>query len=145
VAQAQIAVFLVRHADRLDWSDDAALSKAGEERAERLAKLLQHAGITVIYATEFRRTQRTAEPIAQLLKLRPVIWSHEDSHGLVKRITERNEKDIVLVVGHDSTIPRILELFGHPEAIAIAPAEYDSLFVLIPKKDSPPAVIRLRY
>lgn len=39
VADAQVAAFLVRYADRLDWSEESALSKAGEERARRLAAL----------------------------------------------------------------------------------------------------------
>jgi len=36
VAYAQRAVVLVRHADRLDDSEDTALSKAGEVRAQLL-------------------------------------------------------------------------------------------------------------
>jgi len=53
VAYAQRAVFLVRHADRLDQSEDSPLSQAGEERAQRLASLLKDAGITAIYTSQF--------------------------------------------------------------------------------------------
>jgi hypothetical protein len=41
VAYAQRAVLLIRHADRLDQSEDSPLSPAGEERAQRLAGLLK--------------------------------------------------------------------------------------------------------
>jgi hypothetical protein len=64
---------------------------------------------------------------------------------MVKRIKRKNNRDVVLVVGHDSTIPRILELFGHRPRVTIGPNEYDNLFVIVPKEDSPPAVIRFRY
>ena len=85
-ANAQAVAFLVRHADRLDWSEDTRLSKAGEERARRLAALLKDAGITTIYTTEFQRTQKTAEPLAQILNIRPMIFHHTDYEGPVERI-----------------------------------------------------------
>jgi phosphohistidine phosphatase SixA len=145
LANAQVAAFLVRHADRLDWSEDTALSKAGEERAQRLAALLKDAGITAIYATEYQRTQKTAEPLAQMLNIRPIIFSHADHAGPVNRVRRQNQKEVALIVGHDSSIPPMLKLLGHPEPITIAPTEYDNLFVLIPKENSRPTVIRLRY
>ena len=54
IACAQRAVFLVRHADRLNESEDSPLSKAGEARAQLLASLLKDAGITAIYVTANR-------------------------------------------------------------------------------------------
>ena len=144
-ADAQAVAFLVRHADRLDWSEDTRLSEAGEERARRLAGLLKDAGITAIYATEFQRTQKTAEPLARMLNIRPMIFNHADLESPVERIKRQKQNETALIVGHDSTIPPMLKLFGHPEPITIASTEYDNLFVLISKENSPPTVIRLRY
>lgn len=141
--QAQPPVFLVRHADRQDWSEDSALSPAGEERARRLAALLKDAGVTAVYATEFQRTQKTAEPLGRLLGIRPVILPHTEYQDLVRRIEDR--KEVAVVVGHDSTIPSVLRLLGHPEPITIAPTEYDNLFIVLPRENSRPRVIRLRY
>jgi hypothetical protein len=67
VASAQKAVFLVRHADRLNESEDSPLSKAGEERAQRLVSLLKDAGITAIYTSPAKSSgllNKTAEPLA---------------------------------------------------------------------------------
>lgn len=143
-AYAQQAVFLVRHADRLDASEDTPLSKAGEARAQLLARLLKDAGVTAIYTSHFQRTIKTAEPLATSLQIKPVNIPTGDNAGLFKRIRTDNRDDIVLIVGHDKSVPALLKLFGHPADITIAPTEYDNLFVLVPK-DGGPMVLRLRY
>ena len=145
VAYAQRAVFLVRHADRLDQSEDSPLSQAGEGRAQRLAGLLKEAGITAIYTSQFQRTIKTAEPLARVLKISPVSLPVTDREGLFKRIQTEHREEIVLIVGHDRSVPALLKLLGHPEDITIAPNEYDNLFVVVPKGNSPPTVLRLRY
>ena len=145
VAYPQQAVFLVRHADRLDDSEDTPLSKAGEARAQLLARLLKDAGITVIYTSQFQRTIKTAEPLANSLQIRPVSIPAADREGLFKRIRAAIPNDIVLIVGHDRSVPALLKLFGHQVDVTIAPTEYDNLFVLVPKDTGPPTVLRLRY
>ena len=145
VAYAQRAVFLLRHADRLDQSEDSPLSQAGEERAQRLAGLLKDAGITAIYTSQFQRTMKTAEPLARVLKISPVSLPVTDREGLFKRIQTEHREEIILIVGHDRSVPALLKLLGHPEDITIAPHEYDNLFVVVPKGNSPPTVLRLRY
>ena len=145
VAYAQRAVFLVRHADRLDDSEDTPLSKAGEARAQLLAGLLKDAGVTAIYTSQFQRTIKTAEPLANSLKIKPVNIHTGDNAGLFRRVRSDNGNDIVLIVGHDKSVPALLKLFGHPADITIAPTEYDNLFVLVPKDTGPPIVLRLRY
>jgi len=145
VAYAQRAVFLVRHADRMDDSEDTPLSKAGKARAQLLARLLKDAGLTAIYTSHFQRTIKTAEPLATSLQINPVSIPIGDNAGLFKRIRTENRDDTVLIVGHDSTIPGLLKLFGHPVDITIAATEYDNLFVLVPKDSGPPMVLRIRY
>ena len=150
LAAAQEVVFLVRHAEKEIDSDEpgVGLSDAGHARAERLASLLREAGITAIYTSPTRRTRQTAEPLAKALGLKlktyPVI--HEmgqyDFGELVKDL--RQEK-VALVVGHASTVPETIEALGYPGELEISSNEYDNLFILIPQKDGPPRLIRLRY
>ena len=144
-AFAQKAVFLVRHADRLDSSDDSPLSKAGEARAQRLAMLLKQAGITTIYTSEWQRTVMTAEPLATALKIKPVTVPSTDPERLLKRIRSEHAEDIVLIVGHQKTVPVLLKLFGHSSEIFIERNDYDDLFVCIPRGDHPPALLYLSY
>ena len=145
LAYAQRTVLLVRHADRLDDSEDTPLSKAGEARAQLLAYLLKDAGITEIHTSQFQRTIKTAEPLAISLKVKSVSTPTGDNAGHFKRIRTENRDDIVLIVGHDRSVPALLKLFGHPVDIKIEPPEYDNLFVLVPKETGPPTVLRLRY
>lgn len=145
LAHAQRAVLLVRHADRLDQSEDSPLSKSGEARAQALAGLLKDAGITAIYTSELQRTIKTAEPLARALNINPATMPVLDRDGLFKRIQGENRGDVILIVGHDRSVPAMLKLFGHPQEIKIGPNEYDNLFILVPKGNGPPTVLRLRY
>lgn len=59
-------IFLVRHCEKaLESTDDPNLSDEGKRRAERLAFLLQSAGIEEIFSTATRRTMQTGEPVAR--------------------------------------------------------------------------------
>lgn len=145
-ASAQRAVVIVRHADRLDQSEDSPLSQAGEERAHRLAALLKDAGIAAIYTSQRLRTMRTAEPLASILKIKPIsIPMTEHREALVDHIRADNRDDTILIVSHETLVPGLLRLFGYPNDIKIARAEFDNLFVVVPRGNNPPAVIRLRY
>lgn len=142
---AQEAVFLVRHAEKVDESEDAALSEAGHARARALASLLGQAGIKAIYATEFQRTQKTAEPLAQALGLSPMVIPSRDSKQLAERIRKEQAGARVMVVGHSNTVPEIIAALGHPEKVTIASDEYDNLFVVVPRGGGAPAFLRLKF
>jgi broad specificity phosphatase PhoE len=158
-AEAQQVIFLVRHAEQAPDNDDPALTEAGHRRAQALAQVLKDAGISVIYTTERRRGIQTAEPIAKLLNIEPKRLPMQDSagidpslnrDGLISRLRSEHAHDRVLVVSHSWTLPRLLKALGHPVDITIAGtptsrSEYDNLFVIIPKGDSNPLVLRLRY
>ena len=145
-AHAQRAVFIVRHADRLDQSEDSPLSQAGEERAQRLAGLLKDAGITAIYTSQRQRTRKTAEPLASALQIKPISIPMED-HGepLLDRIRADNRDDVILIVSHETRVPVLLKLFGYAYDITIARSEFDNLFVVVPKANGPSTIMRLRY
>jgi len=144
-AGAQRAVVLVRHADRLDSSPDSPLSRGGEARALRLASLLLDVGITAIYTSEFQRTIKTAEPLALTLKIAPMRWPAADREGLFRRLRSIHTEDVVLMVGHGESVPALMKAYGHQEIVAIDPEDYSDLFVLVPRENGPPVVLRLKY
>ena len=82
---AQRAVFVVRHAEKASDANEASvpLSPAGAARANRLAELLKDAGITAIYSTDTVRTQKTAEPLANLVHAPVRIYEATASDGKV--------------------------------------------------------------
>lgn len=146
VCRAQRAVLLVRHAEKLDESPDAALAPAGLARAEALSRLLRDAGVGAIYVSERQRTRQTAAPLAQALGLLPVTVPAADDAALLQRLRAPIHRDqVVLVVGHSDTLPKLLRGLGVTRPIAIARAEYDGLYLVTPRTGGPADVLVLRY
>jgi broad specificity phosphatase PhoE len=149
-ASAQEAVFVVRHGEKIS-EEDERLTDAGRARAARLAAMLGKSGVTAIYSTDTDRTLGTARPLADALGLKIGIYgvttptAREDSAGLVERIRREAPRGIVLVVGHSNTVPLLLAAFGCAETVTIGSDEYDNLFVVVPKAESAPTLVRLRY
>lgn len=143
-AEAQ-TIFLVRHAERAAaegaTARDPDLSKAGRKRAEALATELHDAGIGAIYATEFRRTQETAQPLAKQLNLPVTIVPATETAQLIEKL--RATTTNALVVGHSNTIPEIIHALGIKTAPAIAESDYDNLFLVVP--GSMPQLVRLHF
>ena len=140
-ATAQSTIFVVRHAEKADATKNPDLSEAGRARAEALAKALRDANITAIYATEFKRTQQTAAPLAKALSITVTVLPAQDSVALVAKL--RALSGNALVVGHGDTIPNLIKALGVSEPISIAENDYDNLFVLVLHEK--PQLIRLHY
>jgi broad specificity phosphatase PhoE len=152
-AEAQRAIFVVRHAEKASDSNEPGvlLSKAGQVRAQKLAAVLARAGVNAIYSTDFVRTLATAEPLARALKIPVQKYAARDAKGqptpapLVQKLKAEHGKDTVLVVGHADTIPSLLKTLGYPEQIDIPGDQYDNLFVVVPTGSGPPTLLRLTY
>jgi phosphohistidine phosphatase SixA len=138
---AEPTIFVVRHAEKAQGGDekDPDLSDAGRARAESIAKVLKDARITAIYATEFKRTQQTAAPLARAMQLNVTIVPAKEIATLASQVKATD--GAALVVGHSNTIPQILEALGAATAVTIADADYDNLFVVAP--GAPTKLIRL--
>jgi broad specificity phosphatase PhoE len=146
-AAAQSSVFLVRHAERADTGmspapgADPDLSEAGKARAESLATVLKDANITVIFTTEYKRTQTTAAPLAKALGLTAKIVPAKSTADLVKQI--RAEKGNVLVVGHGNTVPDIIKSLGVSTPVTIPDDQFDKLFIV--SREPSLSVLQLHY
>lgn len=143
--RAHGTILLVRHADKQDASSDPPLSETGRARAAALASLLEGAGVTAIYTTQYRRTIDTAAPLAKATGVEPVVVPGKETAALVSRLRASAPADLILVVGHSNTIPEILAGLGCREVVAISDDRYDDLFVVLPRGGSPPAMLRLKY
>jgi len=148
-AAAQQTVFVVRHAERADTAAGAAptmaadpeLSDAGRARAESLAAALEDAEVVAIFATEFKRTQATAAPLAKALGLQVTTISSKEPAKLIQAVKSAGGN--VLVVGHSNTVPAIVKDLGVAAPITVGDAEYDNLFVVT--IGAAPSVLRLHY
>ncbi|HEY0369606.1 MAG TPA: phosphoglycerate mutase family protein [Chthoniobacterales bacterium] len=144
-AQAAFAnpiIFIVRHAEKAAGPDakDPDLSHPGLRRAEWLAATLKDAGISAVFATEFKRTQETAEPLARAAHLNVTVVPATDTNALIAKLKDLQGN--ALVVAHSNTIPEILKAFGVTTPITIGENDYTDLFVFSP--GSPPSLARMR-
>ncbi|MBA3831607.1 MAG: histidine phosphatase family protein [Chthoniobacterales bacterium] len=138
-------IFLVRHAERADAGGvaqtDPGLSKEGHERAAALARTLQDAKIVAIYATEYSRTQETAQPLAEKIGVRATIIPAKGIIALIAKL--KNLTGNVLIVGHSNTLPEIVKALGVSSPITIGELEYDNLLVVV--GDPLPRILQLHY
>ena len=132
-------VIFVRHADT-DASmagpdDDAPLNARGRARAELLADFLETVDVTgsvnAIYASDKRRTQETAGPLAKRLNIPVQTDNHLDTKGFMDRVRRDHGGQIVLIVSHSNTIqPLIDELHGSKNLKPFAPDEFNRLYIV---------------
>jgi len=147
VSQAALAdaeIFIVRHAEKEDaiGSDkDSELSDAGRNRAESLARMLRDAGVTAVYATEFKRTQQTAELVARAARMKVTVMPAQETEALVSNL--REAKGNALVVAHSNTIPAIIKALGVDSPVSVGETDYDNVFVVV--RDPHPRLLRLHY
>lgn len=144
-------VLLVRHAEKAtDDPTDPNLSDTGRQRAQALVNV--SAKVSAIYTTQYKRTQQTAQPLADQLKLTltKVEITKENSAGyaaaLAKEIRAKHAGRTILVVGHSNTIPPIIEALSGLKVSAFDEAtEFDRLTILILPKKGPVEIIQARY
>ena len=141
---AMTSIHLVRHADRLGGLD--SLSVAGELRAEELKRVLDDADIDVIYASTFRRTQRTAEPLANALGIPVTIYNAGQIDDLVSEIKANHVGKNVLIVGHSNTVPQTINEFGVNPIFPNIPEDvFDRFYQVVLCGSSTPRFIEMKY
>jgi broad specificity phosphatase PhoE len=146
---ALTTVIVVRHAEKVDNSEDPALSPIGQARAAALADALRDAGIQAIYTTQYQRTRGTAAPLARLLGLVPVMVETggpavEHGRAVAAKVLAQQPGRTVLVVGHSNTVPAIVGGLGAADVGSIADDEYHKLFI-VKIAGSDVRLIRARY
>jgi broad specificity phosphatase PhoE len=132
-------VIFVRHADT-DASmagpdNDPPLNARGRARAELLADFLERvdvvAGPNAIYASDKRRTQETAAPLAKRLNLPVEIADHLDTEGFMEQVLDEHSGEIVLIVSHSNTIPALIdELHGSKNLRPFAEDDFNRVYIV---------------
>lgn len=150
-SQATTTIIFVRHAEKdLSVADDPPLSEAGRERVDELTRQLVDAdvvaGVDAIYATPFRRTQQTAQPLADALDLPINTYDASDTEAVLETILERHKGKIILVVGHSDTVPVLIANLGASKQVPpIDENEYDNIYIISIPWFGKTKTIRLRF
>lgn len=106
---AMTTIYVVRHAEKLTTDHDTPLSPRGEARAKALAEKLADAGVQQVYATTLQRTQQTVGPLAEARGLSIITIEPTAVDSLVLRVKATDRGKVVLVAGHNHTVPAIVQ------------------------------------
>ena len=163
--QPTTVILVVRHAERNDLEScspatvkgrpnpNLALTGGVSTRAQALAHIGGEDSIAAIYASEFCRTQQTVQPLATQLGLTVNVVDQFAADGttvnvdsLIDQIWTNNKGQVVLVVGHTSSVPVIIERLSGMTVAAIDETEFDNLYVVVvPRWWGRTKVVRLKY
>jgi len=125
-----IATFVVvRHAEKAsDTERDPDLSRAGRERARRLAGALAGADIVAVYTTDYRRTRQTVQPAAEAGHVGATIYdARQPADAFAARLRAAHPRGTVLVAGHSNTVPDIVAALCACRVEPMPETEYDRL------------------
>lgn len=135
-SQATTTVIFVRFAEAAAGRDGSdSLTPAGVARARDLARALAEIdvvqGIDGVFATGYRPTQETAEPVARQAGVAVQVVDADDPDGLVDRILGDYKGKIVLVVTDSAAIrAAVPEFHGSKKIPPESDAEPDNLYVV---------------
>jgi 2,3-bisphosphoglycerate-dependent phosphoglycerate mutase len=138
-------VILIRHGERqaVAGNNDPHLSPDGRVRAKLLLHVLGNANLSTIYTSEFVRTIETAQPLASELGLTSI--QAPDAQQIKEDILSNHSGETVLVVGHTSTIPELIQMLGDNNVHEIKDHEFDNMFLATIVADNSVRVTRLKY
>ena len=123
-------IILVRHAEKVDASQDPELSAEGKQRAERLAKVIKKYKPGAVYSTDFKRTRVTVGPAATRRHLQVQTYDAKKPEELVATMMKSKTKRF-LVAGHSNTIPGLANLLGKKELFKnLDDSEYGAIWIV---------------
>ena len=150
-SQATTTIIFVRHAEQASYDEqDPGLSDAGRVRVAELTRQLVDAdvvaGIDVIYATPLKRSQETAQPLADRLNLPINAYDPADTELVLETILKNHKGKIILVVAHSNTVPELIANLGASKNVpSIGQQEFDNLYIISIPWFGKTKTIRLRY
>lgn len=121
--------YIVRHAERLDNTDNSPLNQAGLTRAQVLADTLRNKNIQRIYISDKQRTAQTVAPTASLFSLTPVVVPANQTWNLLSQLRTEKGKTI-LVVRHSNEIHQIVNDLSPFDQIQPISDEFHLMFFI---------------
>ena len=140
-------VVLVRHAEKKieAQNPDPDLSPEGVARAQEIARVFGDANINAIYATQYKRTQQTAKPLADRIGVRVNVLDSKQTDELVSRIQTTHRGQTIFVAGHSNSVPAIVSVLCGEKFSEIPDNEYDNLFIVTIYRFGKAKVTKLKY
>jgi broad specificity phosphatase PhoE len=142
---APLTVFVVRHAEKGPENPDPSLTAQGQRRAAELARALTDARVTVLFATEFKRTQETLDQIAKATGLVPMIIPAGKTDDLIAALRALPPGSRAVVASHSNLVPLIVSKLSGVTIAPLTDADYDRLVVVTVQGEGKGQAVVLRY
>lgn len=129
--KANVSRFIfVRHCEKDMVGQDPPLTSAGQERAKALIAALDKEPIDAIYATEFKRTQMTVQPLAESRRLPVAIVQERNEKKFAMRLAQAHRNQSVVIASHVNVIPDVVKHLGVREPVNLEEDDYGDIFVV---------------
>lgn len=140
-------IYIVRHAEKgTNSTTDPDLSTTGKARAEVLKDSLSDKNIAAVYATSYKRTQQTGQPIASARSLAISIYDPNNLAALKTKVLKDNLNQTILIIGHSNSVLETLDAFNVSRPVSVInDSDYNYLFKLTLKENKAPVVEVKRY
>jgi 2,3-bisphosphoglycerate-dependent phosphoglycerate mutase len=98
--------YFIRHAEKVDSSQNPDLSEKGLKRAELWNKIFSEISFNEIYSTDYKRTLQTASPTAATKKIKIKLYNPKTLN--IESFKKEALGKKVLIVGHSNTTPKFV-------------------------------------
>jgi 2,3-bisphosphoglycerate-dependent phosphoglycerate mutase len=98
--------YFIRHAEKVDSSQNPDLSEKGLQRAELWNKIFSEISFDEIYSTDYKRTLQTASPTATTKKMEIKFYNPKTLN--IESFKKETLGKKVLIVGHSNTTPKFV-------------------------------------
>lgn len=142
---AQLTVFVVRHAEKGPENPDPSLTEAGRRRAAALARTLTDARVSALFASEFKRTQETLAPLARAAGLTTAVVSAGKMDDLIALLRALPPGSRAVVASHSNLVHLIVERLSGQKMPMLTDADYDRLVMVVVTGDGKGQTVVFRY
>jgi 2,3-bisphosphoglycerate-dependent phosphoglycerate mutase len=104
--QSTTTYYFIRHAEKVDNSQNPDLSEIGLERANLWNKIFSEVSFDEIYSTDYKRTIQTATPTATDKKIQIKLYNPKTI--AIDSFKKETLGKKVLIVGHSNTTPNFV-------------------------------------
>lgn len=142
---AQLTVFVVRHAEKGPENPDPSLTEAGQRRAAALARTLTDTRVAALFASEFKRTQETLAPLARANGLTPTVVPAGKMDDLIAVLRGLPPGSRAVVASHSNLVHLIVERLSGQKMPMLTDADYDRLVMVTTTGDGKGQAVVFRY
>ncbi|MFV8373068.1 phosphoglycerate mutase family protein [Flavobacterium sp. LB2P74] len=133
--QSTSTYYFIRHAEKVDNSQNPDLSEIGIQRANLWNKIFSEVGFDEIYSTDYKRTTQTAIPAATAKKIQIKLYNPKTI--AIESFKKETLGKKVLIVGHSNTIPNFVNQIINKKIYAdIEDTTFGNLYIVTIKGDS---------